>query len=86
LKIGLPFHITIRHSKNEHVLTIDKTQFEICHPKVVGEWTWREFKTRKFIVHLRKDGKFHITYLEKKKPQRKVRGEARRRRAKRSTH
>lgn len=63
MKIGFPFKFVIRRSKDEHVITIDRTEFEICHPKEVGEWTWRGMKTRKFIVHVKKDGKIDISDL-----------------------
>jgi len=44
-----------RTEKMEKVLVLDSRVFKPCHAKVESEWSWTRFKTRKFLVHLRKD-------------------------------
>jgi len=36
-------------------IIVDRRNFKVCEPKEVAEWTWRQLKTKKMIVHF--DGK-----------------------------
>jgi hypothetical protein len=52
-KPSIPF--LYRTEKMNKILTLDSRVFEPCHARVETEWSWAKFKTRKFLVHLKKD-------------------------------
>ncbi len=44
-------------------LEIDLNEIEPCRGKVVNEWKWRAFKTKKYLVHMDHEGNFSIKPL-----------------------
>lgn len=63
--------IEIKRGRDEHVITFDKTELRVCKPKVEAEWSWSRFKTRKIVVHLKRNGKIEISDIFVSKPKRR---------------
>lgn len=56
-----PLRIEIKRARDEHIITFDKTELRVCKPKVEAEWRWSRLKTRKIIVHLKRNGKTEVS-------------------------
>jgi hypothetical protein len=61
LKVSSPLKIEIKRARDEHIITFDKTELRVCKPKIEAEWSWSRFKTRKIIVHLKRNGKIEVS-------------------------
>ncbi len=55
-----PFRIIFE--KRSSSLTLDETTFPECESKEVKVWSWRSFKTVKYLVHYNQ-GEFVVTRL-----------------------
>ncbi len=63
LKVGSPLKIEIKRARDEHLITFDRTELKACKPKIEAEWSWSRFKTRKIIVHLKRNGKIEVSEI-----------------------
>jgi len=70
LKLGSPLKVEIKRTRDEHIITFDRTDLRVCKPKVEAEWSWSRFKTRKIIVHLKRNGKIEISDIFVRKAKR----------------
>lgn len=61
MKVSSPLKIEIKRARTEHIITFDTSELRICKPKIEAEWSWSRFKTRKIIVHLKRNGKIEVS-------------------------
>jgi hypothetical protein len=61
LKVSSPLKIEIKRARDERIITFDRTELRVCKPKVEAEWSWSRFKTRKIIVHLKRNGRIEVS-------------------------
>lgn len=60
--MSFPFDLSLKYKKDvvEHILRIDKDEFEICQPKVIKKRV-RLIGQKVYVVHVKSDG---IIYKE----------------------
>ena len=63
LKVAVPLRIEIKRAKYERIITFDRTELRVCKPKIEAEWSWSRFKTRKIIVHLKRNGRIEVSEI-----------------------
>lgn len=61
MKVSSPLKIEIKRARDERIITFDRTELRVCKPKVEAEWSWSRFKTRKIIVHLKRNGRIEVS-------------------------